>query len=100
MLESEIISYYFARVFVIYNQIKRYMEKMEETCVVEKILCSLQKKFHYAVVVIKESHNMDFITIQGLVRKLQAHEARKSQSYSRRLKSTSFFFPKHYSKEK
>ena len=28
------------------------------------------------MVVIKESHNMDFITIQGLIRKLQAHEKR------------------------
>jgi hypothetical protein len=38
MLESENISEYFARVLVIYNQIKRYGKKMEETCVVEKIL--------------------------------------------------------------
>jgi hypothetical protein len=43
MLESESISDYFAKVLVIYNKIKRYMEKMKETCVVEKILCSLQK---------------------------------------------------------
>ena len=93
MLESEIISYYFARVFVIYNQIKRYMEKMEETCVVEKILCSLQKKFHYAVVVIKESHNMDFITIQGLIRKLQAHEERVNHIQVD-LRAQVFFFSK------
>jgi len=26
------------------------------------------------VVAIEKSHNMDFITIQGLMRKLQAHE--------------------------
>jgi hypothetical protein len=31
MLESENISKYFARVLTIYNQIKRYEEKMEET---------------------------------------------------------------------
>jgi chaperone required for assembly of F1-ATPase len=48
---------------------------MKQTCVVEKILCSLQKnKFHYIVAAIEESHSMDFITIQGLMRKLQAHE--------------------------
>jgi len=55
MLESENISEYFARVLTIYNQIKRYGEKMEETRVVEKILRSLQKNFHYVMVVIEES---------------------------------------------
>jgi hypothetical protein len=34
---------------------KTYEEMMEETLVVEKILCSLQKKFYYVVVAIKES---------------------------------------------
>ena len=55
MLESKNISKYFARVLAIYNQIKRYGEKMRETYVVEKILRSLQKKFHYMVVPIEES---------------------------------------------
>lgn len=33
---------------------------MEEMCVVEKILQSLQKKFHYVVVAIEDSQNIDF----------------------------------------
>ena len=70
MLESENISEYFARVLTIYNQIKRYGKKMEETHVVEKIICSLQKKFHYVVVAIEESQNMNFLSIQGLMEKL------------------------------
>ena len=41
MLQSENISDNVARVLAIYNQIKRYGEKMKETCVVEKILHSL-----------------------------------------------------------
>jgi hypothetical protein len=69
MLESESISDYFVKVLAIYNHMKRNGEK--ETRVVEKILCSLEKKFHYVMVVIKESPNMDFFNIQGLMEKLQ-----------------------------
>ena len=71
MLESKNISKYFVRVLAIYNQIKRYGEKMRETYVVEKILRSLQKKFHYMVVPIEESQNMDVLLIQSLMGKLQ-----------------------------
>jgi hypothetical protein len=76
MLELENISKYFTRVLVIYNQIKRYGEKMEEISVVEKIRHLLQKKFHYVVVAIEDSHNMDFLLIKGLMGKLQTHEER------------------------
>jgi hypothetical protein len=54
MLKSENISEYFARVLTIYNQMRRYKEKMEETRVVEKILLSLRKKFYYVVIAIEE----------------------------------------------
>jgi hypothetical protein len=73
MLESKNILKYFVRVLTIYNQIKRYGEKMRETCVVEKILRSLQKKFHYIMVAIEESQN-DVLLIQSLMGKLQVHE--------------------------
>jgi hypothetical protein len=54
MLESNNILEYFARVLAINNQMRRYKEKMKETHVVEKIQRSLQKKFHYIVIAIKE----------------------------------------------
>jgi hypothetical protein len=63
MFESETISKYFARVLAIYNQIKRYREKMKETYVVEKISRLLQKKFFYMVVAIEESQNMNVLSI-------------------------------------
>jgi len=63
MFESENILEYFARVLAIYNQMKRYRERMEETSMVEKILRSLRQKFHYVVVMIDESQNMDFLSI-------------------------------------
>jgi DNA relaxase NicK len=55
MLELVNISEYFAGVMAIYNQIKRHGEKMKETYMVEKIICSLQKKFHYMVIAMEES---------------------------------------------
>jgi hypothetical protein len=79
MLESENILEYFERVLVIYNQIKRYGEKMEDTRMVEEIICSLQKKFHYMVIVIEESQNIDVLSIQGLMGKLQAHKERVNE---------------------
>jgi hypothetical protein len=42
-------------------------------------LCLLQKKFHYVVVVIEKSQNMDVISIQGLIAKVQAHEKRVNE---------------------
>jgi hypothetical protein len=43
--------------------------------VVEKILCLLQKKrFYYVVVAIDDLLNMDFLTIKELMGKLQAHK--------------------------
>ena len=53
-LNQRIFLDYFARVLSIYNQIKRYEEKMEETHAVKNIINLLQKKFHYVVVVIKK----------------------------------------------
>jgi hypothetical protein len=58
---------------------KKYGEKMEETRVVEKIICSLQKKFYYVVVVIEKSQNIDFLSIQGLMRKLQARKEKVNE---------------------
>jgi len=76
MLESESISDYFARVLAIYNQIKWYKKKIEEICMIEKILHLLKKRFHNVVVAIEESQNMDVLTIQELMGKLQAHKKR------------------------
>lgn len=69
----------FCKSIDIYNQIKRYREKIEETHVVEKILHLLQKKFHYMVVAIEESWNLKVFLIQGLMGKLQAHDEKANK---------------------
>jgi len=56
------------------------------------------KKFHYILVAIKESQNMDFSTIQGPMRKIQAHEERVNEIQEDT--DAQALFPKFSTKEK
>ncbi|KAI4313325.1 hypothetical protein L6164_026312 [Bauhinia variegata] len=76
MKESESIHDYFTRVLETTKQMKIYGENLEDVNVVEKIICTLHSKFEVIAMSIKQSQNLEGITIDELQGSLQAYEER------------------------
>jgi hypothetical protein len=80
MKDGESVSDYFSRLLVIVNGLKRNNEKVNDIRVVEKVLRSLSSKFEHVIIAIKESKDLEKLTIEELLGSLQVHEQRMQKN--------------------
>jgi gag-polypeptide of LTR copia-type len=74
MKDSEGISDYITRVQIVANHLKRNGEKLIEMRIAEKILRSLTDAFENVVCAIKESKDLNELSVDELAGSLMAHE--------------------------
>ncbi|KAA8537127.1 hypothetical protein F0562_029647 [Nyssa sinensis] len=74
MKKGETVFEYFARTLTIANKIRFYGETMTDVTVIVKILRSMISKFDYVVCSIKESKDLDIMSIDELQNSLLVHE--------------------------
>lgn len=74
--ENDLDSDYFSQVLAMVNQLRSNDEKIEDVHAVEKIFWSLSKKFDYIICTIKESKDLENMTIDKLSGLLSSHEKR------------------------
>ena len=82
MKEGEAVTDYIARLMVVVNNMGNNGEVMLESQIVEKILRTLTERFNYIVVSIKESNDINRMTIDELQSSLIVHE----QKFRRKIK--------------
>jgi hypothetical protein len=78
MKAGETMNEDFARTLTIANMMKANSETLGDVAIIEKILRSLTLKFDYVVCFIKESKDIDILTIDELQSSLLMHEQRMS----------------------
>lgn len=71
---------YFSRTMLIGNKILVHGDQMQNVTIMEKILHSLRAKFDYIVCSIKESKDIDVLSIDGLQSSLLLHERKVNQN--------------------
>ncbi|KAF2310023.1 hypothetical protein GH714_006277 [Hevea brasiliensis] len=74
MKSGETVSEYFSRTMAIANKMRIHGEKLEDVVIVEKILRSMLPKFNFVICSIKESKDLDTLSIDELQNSLLVHE--------------------------
>lgn len=94
MNDGESITSYFTRTMEISNKMRFYGEKMEDVTIVENVLRSLTTKFDYVVCSIKESKDIDALSLDELQSSLLEHEQKmnhNSTTEEQALKASIFY---------
>nr|CBL94144.1 putative copia-type polyprotein [Malus domestica] len=76
MKNGETINDYFGSTLSITNNMRTHGEKMDDVVIIEKILRSTTLKYDYVVCSIKESNDLDTLSIDELHSSLLVHEQR------------------------
>ena len=71
---GESVNDYFGRIFTTTNKMRIHSERMEDMVIIEKILRSMTPKYNYVVCSIKESIDLDTLSINELQSSLLVHE--------------------------
>lgn len=75
-MDNDRIREYFEKILTITNQMKGCGETITDLMIIEKIMRSLPKKFHYIVVAIEESRELEKMKIKELQSSLETHKIR------------------------
>ena len=76
---GEIVNDYFGRTLIIANKMRIHREKMEDMVIIKEILRFMNLKYDYVVYSIKESHDLDALSIDELQNSLLVNEQRISR---------------------
>ncbi|XP_031256146.1 uncharacterized protein LOC116114132 [Pistacia vera] len=80
MKQGESVNDYFSRTMAVVNKMRLYDDQMTNVTIVEKLLRSMTPKFDYVICLIKESNDIDELSIDELQSALQVHEEKVNRS--------------------
>jgi len=83
MKEGESVNDYIGRTLAIANRMTSHGERLEQTVIVEKVLCSMTPKLNYVVCSIEESNDVTTLSVDELQSSLLVHEQRMQVQHSK-----------------